>query len=221
MNKAGDSRTYGQFCSMARALDLVGDRWTLLIVRELLTQGSCRYSDLRSGLPGIATNLLASRLREMESNGLVARHKLPAPVSATVIELTSRGRDLTGVVLELTRWGAPEMRHYSGSEEFRSHWLMIPARHFLTDHMPESNDQTIRIGMPPDALDVVAQSGVITIGIADPRSAPHASINGPPPVLVGVVTGGLSLEAGQRVGLSLTGDEVAARRVLPVDDVEV
>ena len=71
-------RTYGQYCSVAKALDVVGDRWTLLIVRELLLQGPCRYTDLKSGLPGIATNLLADRLRELE-RGLVRARRPPRP----------------------------------------------------------------------------------------------------------------------------------------------
>src|SRR5690349_3680658 len=102
-------RSYGQYCSMARALDVVGDRWALLIVRELLTLGDCRYSDLRRGLPGLASNLLAQRLRELEELGIVRRRELPPPVGATVYTLTERGQELRGVVRELVRWGAPLM----------------------------------------------------------------------------------------------------------------
>ena len=68
-------RSYGQFCGLAKALDVIGDRWTLLIVRELLIRGACRYTDLRNGLPGIATNLLAERLRELEEAGVVQRRR--------------------------------------------------------------------------------------------------------------------------------------------------
>ena len=74
-------RSYGQYCSIAKALDVVGDRWTLLIVRELLIRGACRYTDLKDGLPGIATNLLADRLRELESAGLIRREEAPPPVA--------------------------------------------------------------------------------------------------------------------------------------------
>jgi DNA-binding HxlR family transcriptional regulator len=91
-------RSYNQYCSMARTLDVVGDRWTLLIVRELLTQGPCRFSDLHRGLPGIASNLLAQRLRKMEAAALITRHDEPPPVAATLISLTDRGQDLCGVV---------------------------------------------------------------------------------------------------------------------------
>src|SRR5258708_35294085 len=84
-------RTYGQYCSVAKALDVVGDRWTLLIVRELLLQGPCRYTDLKSGLPGIATNLLADRLRELERAGLVRREEAPPPLATTLCPLTGPG----------------------------------------------------------------------------------------------------------------------------------
>ncbi|MHB1173454.1 MAG: winged helix-turn-helix transcriptional regulator, partial [Lacisediminihabitans sp.] len=102
-------KTYGQYCALARGLDLVGDRWTLLIVRELLSLGECRYVDLQRGLPGIATNLLAGRLRDMEEADLVQRANLPRPANAVVFSLTDRGAALEGVVREFIKWGAPLM----------------------------------------------------------------------------------------------------------------
>jgi DNA-binding HxlR family transcriptional regulator len=87
-------RTYGQYCSLAKALDLLGDRWTLLIVRELLLRGPCRYTDLRDGLPGIATNLLADRLRELQEAGVLAREEAPPPIATTLFSLTPRGEQL-------------------------------------------------------------------------------------------------------------------------------
>src|SRR5450759_1201303 len=97
-------RTYGQFCPVARALDLLGERWTLLIVRELLT-GPQRYSDLRDHLPGMWSNLLAQRLRDLDAAGLVQRRELPPPAARLVYELTEQGRALAPVVYELARWG--------------------------------------------------------------------------------------------------------------------
>src|ERR1700735_2478981 len=91
-------RSYGQYCSIAKALDVVGDRWTLLIVRELLIRGACRYTDLKDGLPGIATTLLADRLRELESAGLIRREDAPPPVATTLFHLTDTGAGLPAVV---------------------------------------------------------------------------------------------------------------------------
>jgi DNA-binding HxlR family transcriptional regulator len=98
------NKSYDQYCPVALTLDAVGDRWTLLIVRELL-YGPLRYSDLQSALPGIPPNLLASRLRDLESDGLVERQTLPPPVARTVFALTPDGRDLERVVRDLGRWG--------------------------------------------------------------------------------------------------------------------
>jgi DNA-binding HxlR family transcriptional regulator len=97
-------RSYAQWCAVARSLDIVGERWTLLIVRDLLL-GAKRYGDLLAGLPGIGTNLLAQRLRELEDHGLVERAALPAPASANVYRLTEKGRALESVIFSLGRWG--------------------------------------------------------------------------------------------------------------------
>lgn len=97
-------RRYGQFCGLARALELVGERWALLIVHDLLT-GPKRFTDLRRSLPRIPTNVLSARLKELERSGLARRRTLPRPTSATVYELTEYGDDLRDVVARLSRWG--------------------------------------------------------------------------------------------------------------------
>src|SRR5882724_1705673 len=98
-------KSYNQYCGLANALDVIGDRWTLLIVRELLIRGACRYTDLRNGLPGIATNLLAERLRELEEAGVIEREAAPPPVATTLFRLTARGAALDAVMREIGRWG--------------------------------------------------------------------------------------------------------------------
>lgn len=97
-------RGYDQYCPIAHALGLVGERWSLLVVRELL-EGPKRYTDLAAGLPGIGTNILAARLRDLEAGGVVEKRRLPPPAASTVYELTSYGRDLRPVIHELARWG--------------------------------------------------------------------------------------------------------------------
>src|SRR5258707_5369161 len=94
-------RNYGQYCSIARALDVVGDRWTLLIVRELLLQGPCRFTDLKNGLPGIATNLLSGRLKELEAAALISREDAPPPIATTLYGLTGNGLALEPVLKAL------------------------------------------------------------------------------------------------------------------------
>lgn len=97
-------RTYHQFCPAARALDVVGERWTLLVIRELLF-GAKRYTDLQDGLPGIGPNVLTDRLRSLESAGLIRRRRLPRPAASTVYELTELGSGLRPVLAALFDWG--------------------------------------------------------------------------------------------------------------------
>jgi DNA-binding HxlR family transcriptional regulator len=101
------NRTYNDRCGIARALDAVGDRWALLVVRELLI-GPKRFTDLRAGLPRVSPDVLAQRLRELEAAGVLRRDSLPPPAASQVYELTERGRELRTVILELGRWGSGE-----------------------------------------------------------------------------------------------------------------
>src|SRR5207302_9460106 len=102
-------RSYDEYCALAKSLDVVGDRWTLLIVRELALRGACRYTDLRNGLPGIATNLLTERLRELENAGVIAPQEAPPPIATTLYRLTPRGGQLRPVLASLVRCGMPLM----------------------------------------------------------------------------------------------------------------
>lgn len=118
-------RSYDQFCATARALDSVGDRWTLLIVRELLA-GPRRYTDLHADLPGVSTDVLASRLKDMEQGGLAVRRKLPPPAPASVYELTERGHGLLPVLAALAEWGAPALTERRPTDAVRAHWFALP-----------------------------------------------------------------------------------------------
>lgn len=120
-------RSYNQYCSVARALDLVGDRWTLLLVRELMI-GPRRYTDLLGGLPGIGTNHLADRLKRLVSTGVVRRRDLPPPAASTVYELTARGRGLEPVVIALAHWGGQLLGEPSSDLAWRPEWTVIALR---------------------------------------------------------------------------------------------
>ncbi|MFI7383752.1 winged helix-turn-helix transcriptional regulator [Streptomyces sp. NPDC049813] len=125
-------RSYDQYCAAARALDAVGDRWTLLIVRELLG-GPRRYTDLHADLPGVSTDMLATRLKDMERDGLVARRRLAAPASVSVYELTPRGRELLPVLQALGEWGAPALGERRPTDAVRAHWLALPVLRELAE----------------------------------------------------------------------------------------
>jgi DNA-binding HxlR family transcriptional regulator len=117
-------RSYAQLCPIASALDLVGERWTLLVVRELLL-GPKRFSDLQAGLPGIGSNILSARIKELEAASVVSRRRLPPPAASWVYELTGRGRELGGIVLRLGHWGvsSPAFRQSDGTA--RAEWTVL------------------------------------------------------------------------------------------------
>lgn len=206
-------RSYGQYCALARGLDVVGDRWTLLIVRELLSLGPSRYAELQRGLPGIATNLLATRLRELEAAGLVARRQLPRPASAVVFELTPRGAALEGTLRELVKWGAPMMSPPSPTEEFRAHWLQLPLRGLCRDNAPGSAPQVVRVGSLDDGCDITVGGGSVEVTASTTSADPAAVVDGDPGALVALFTGQLPVDAAESAGM-ITGDVAAVRRVI-------
>jgi DNA-binding HxlR family transcriptional regulator len=116
-------RHYDQYCGIAHALDLVGDRWALLVVRELM-RGPLRYTDLVERLPGIGTNILAARLRDLEAGGVLTKRKLPPPAASRVYELTEYGQALKPVLRELGLWGARSLGPPTHEEELFPGWLV-------------------------------------------------------------------------------------------------
>jgi DNA-binding HxlR family transcriptional regulator len=118
----GVRKRYDQYCPVAHALDLVGERWALLVVRELM-RGPKRYTDLVEGLPGIGTNILASRLRDLEACGIITKRTLPPPAASRVYELTDYGRDLRKALRELALWGARSLGPPTADDELFPGWL--------------------------------------------------------------------------------------------------
>jgi DNA-binding HxlR family transcriptional regulator len=208
-------RSYNQYCAVAKALDLVGDRWTLLIIRELLLRDRCRYTDLQFGLPGIATNLLADRLRDLEENGLVRRIDAPPPIATTLYELTPRGRDVKPILDALGHWGVAQMVVPHEQDTFRSHWLAYPVRELLTDRSPSDPPVTIAVhtGESEMIIETAGGGALARQGVAE---GPDAVLTGPPGPILGLLTGVLDLEQAKSRGLTFEGDMTAIRRVQPV-----
>jgi DNA-binding HxlR family transcriptional regulator len=206
-------RSYRQHCAVARALDVVGDRWTLLMVRELFLRGPCRYTDLHDGLPGIATNLLADRLRDLELAAIVQRVDAPPPVAATLYELTPRGHDLGPVLHALGVWGGELMARPRPHDEFRAHWLALPISR-LTDRSPSQSPIMIQIHTGDQPLIVETLDGSVRarLGIAE---NPNAVLRGPPDIIIGVLRGQLALAAAKKRGLRVEGSAASIRRLQP------
>ena len=118
-------RSYQHYCVIGRALDVIGDRWTLLVVRELCG-GPRRYSDLFADLPGISTDMLASRLRGLEEDGLITRQRVGPRGGASVYALTEEGESLRPVLTALAVWGGGRLGERSAKDAIRSHWMAFP-----------------------------------------------------------------------------------------------
>ena len=208
-------RSYRQYCSVAKSLDLIGDRWNLLIVRELLLRGACRYVDLLNGLPGIATNLLADRLRDLEQAGVIAREDAPPPIATTLFRLTDRGNELKPVLVELARWGAPLMRERDEDDAFRGYWVAILAELFPTDQRPGGQPVTIELRTGDDPTTIEVSGGEVH---AHPGFAPHPDLllYGPEQLILGVVSGRLDIDAARARGLRHEGDPEVLLRLRAV-----
>lgn len=208
-------KSYGQLCAVARALDVVGDRWNLLIVRELLISRRARFTDLQRGLPGVAPNLLAQRLRGLEDAGVVRREAATPPAAGTLYVLSGRGEQLEGVVRELLRWGAPTVAAAPPEATFQMHWLSMPARYLARDSDPTAQDSTIRFGTTTDGFDLTVSAGNITVAPCGPDVKPDATVDGPGSVLVGLLQGAVDLARATAAGVTVQGNQDALRRVLP------
>jgi DNA-binding HxlR family transcriptional regulator len=208
-------RTYRQYCGLAKALDIVGDRWTLLIVRELLILGPSRYTDLRNGLPGIATNLLVDRLRELEEAGVVERTEAPPPVATTLFRLTPHGEALRPVIKALGAWAGPTLESWNEADEFRSHWLALPLDLHLVDRAPSRPPVTIevRTGDQPIIVDVGGGDVRVRRGSADEHA--DLVVSGPPDAVLATLLGRVQPTAARRRGVRLEGDERVLQRVQP------
>jgi DNA-binding HxlR family transcriptional regulator len=163
-------RSYDQYCALARALDVVGERWTLLLVRELLL-GPKRYKDLLAGLPGIGTNLLAERLRHLEELALVQRRALPPPAGSRVYELTELGRGLEPAVMELGRWGAHFLGEPREGDALQPGWFFVSLRATFRPDLAGDLHESYEFRIGAETFGVIVDDGKLTTGqgpAADP-----------------------------------------------------
>jgi DNA-binding HxlR family transcriptional regulator len=212
-------RPYGQLCGLALGLDAIGDRWSLLIVRELLVRpDGARYTDLRQGLPGIATNLLADRLRHLAAADVVRREDPRPPVATPVFRLTERGAALRPAVEALAVWGGGFVPEAAGDAEFRTRWLVIPIEAMLADSRPDEPPVTLALRTGDEPLTVEVGGGQVHARTGEPEHAPDLAIAGPPKPVLGVLAGRLPREAAAGVGVRITGDLSVLERVGLLDD---
>lgn len=207
INRAS-GRSYGQFCGLARALDVIGDRWNLLIVRDLLP-GPLRYNQLRASLAGIASNLLADRLRTLEANGIVERRLGDEGV---LYALTEWGADLREPMEALGRWGTPLLATGRGEDAFQPRWLTLALPALLRN---ATATPSVEIGFDVEGI-------LLTLRIdnrgpsadINPDQEPDTVLTAAAEVVVGLVAGALTVEQVLASG-RLRGDEAVLRRAFP------
>lgn len=205
-------RSYGQICGIAKALELIGDRWTLLVIRELLTRGACRYTDLRSGLPGIATNLLAQRLRELEHAGIVRSEQALPPAAGTVYRLTDRGEALEPIVRAIGEWGIPLLADATDHDVFQTHWLLLPLRSDLQDTAPERGPIEIQLDADDEPIVLEAADGNVSAYIGRARN-PKLVLRGSGRTITQLMLGRITLAAARKRGLVTEGDTTLLKRL--------
>jgi DNA-binding HxlR family transcriptional regulator len=193
-------RSYGQACGLGRALEIVGERWALLIIRDLLF-GPKRFTDLRQGLQRIPTNVLSARLKELEQAGVLQRRILPRPATAVVYELTDYGRELDDVLLALGRWGAQSMRPPEAGDVYTRESLMLAMR---GSYQGSEGGQAPRepvsyeLRVTGIVISVTVQDGLLRV-TDGPQSDPDLVIetyDGLPALLMGKVSPSEALENG-------------------------
>jgi DNA-binding HxlR family transcriptional regulator len=206
------SRSYCDVCPIARALDVIGERWALLVVRELLL-GPQRFSDLRRALPSASSNMLTDRLRELEGHGVLRRRTLPPPAGSSVYELTERGRELEPVLDTLGMWGSAEAPKANGSLSATSALLFMRASARAHANPPE---QTYRVQLGDRVWTISSPHGRLEIQPDDP-AAPDAGIQTDPATLAALLLDPDGLDAAIASGsVHAEGNISALRRLIRV-----
>ena len=210
------TRSYGQYCAVARALDLVGERWALLVVRELVL-GPKRFTELREGLPGIGTNVLSARLRELERGEVIRRRRLPPPAASTVYELTESGRGLEEILLALGRWGLGLLGPLTPDSTLRSGWLGVALLGAARPEAAREIHATLeRLRLDDAAVSARIAGGAVHVAEGETDS-PDLVIETSNATLVGLLAGQVEPDEALDRGLvSLEGDRALYERALAV-----
>jgi DNA-binding HxlR family transcriptional regulator len=202
-------RSYDDPCGIARALDCIGERWALLVVRELLL-GPKRFTDLRTGLPSASPNVLSQRLKELEGCGVLCRRELPPPSASVVYELTAWGRELEPVILSLARWGSRSA--LSSEQELSVDALLIALQTTFDPAQSEVGNARIELRLGADVAQVLVNRRRLTVERGETKPF-DAAIVSDVACLRRVVFGLETLAHARRAGqLSLEGDEAVAER---------
>jgi DNA-binding HxlR family transcriptional regulator len=204
---------YAQFCPLARAAEVVGNRWSLLILRELLL-GPQRFSDLKRRLAGVSTSVLTERLSELEGFGVIAREDLPPPAAARVYKLTPQGEAVRPVLLALAQWGLHWLGEMVEDDHFEPAWLRLSLEAFAAPGPTPARRYELRVGEGPAAVRLRFAGGEHGLRFLDDGEAVDAVVHAEPRLIVALLTGLLAPGAARGEGASIEG-EAAALADLP------
>lgn len=203
---------YDQYCGLARALDDVGDRWTLLIVREL-RPGPRRFTDLIEGLPGISRKLLSERLRDLERSGIVARTELPPPAARHVYELTEDGRELAAAMAPLVGWGVKRLGERHPSQRFQPRWSAVAMASLANLAAAKGVGETYQYIVGETAFYFVVDDGSIEVRDGHAED-PTVVVTTDENTWADIATGTTSASSAVATGaLTVSGDWRAAKRL--------
>jgi DNA-binding HxlR family transcriptional regulator len=203
---------YHQYCALARTLDVAGDRWTLLIVREL-TPGPRRFTDLLGGLPGISRKLLTERLRALERDGIIARHELPPPAARQVYGLTDDGRDLATAMAPLTRWGARRLGDRKRGESFRARWPAVAMAGLADREAAKGVSESYEYVVGDSAFHFTVDDGSIEVHDG-PAREPAVIVTTDEETWAAIASGKVTASSAAATGaLTVAGDPEATRRL--------
>ena len=205
---------YSQFCPVARAVELLGERWTLLIGRELLI-GPQRFTDLLRRLPGVSSSVLADRLASLEERGLVARRELPPPAPAMLYELTESGRGLKPLLYELARFGLRFMDAPRPGDHSEPDWLGLGLDVFRRRSATPSRVYSLCVPDGDRELRFHVAGGPDGTVVSDSAAPADATLHASAVVVLGIVSGGLDPEAAAKSGAIRVEGDASALRELP------
>ncbi len=202
-------KPYDDGCAAAHALDLIGERWALLIVRELIP-GPKRFTDLKASLPGVSTNILTTRLAELEAGSVIARKTLPPPGAAQIYALTDWGADLEPLIKDLGRWAARSPTLIPG-KPMSAAALMLSLRAMFSPEKASFTRARLSLVLNGVAHRAIVERGALDIEIGDIED-PDVAVAGDPNLLAGVIYGGMSISDAEAAGLEIDGRRSALRR---------
>lgn len=212
-------RAYDQYCGLAAALDVIGERWTILVVRELMT-GPKRYTDLAENLPGIGTSLLAKRLKDLEDNDLIRRRTIPPPAASTVYELSDVGSELSDALMPLTQWG---LRHAlpakpRPTDHLRATWSLLPFAR-MSDDALAGIDASYRVEVSGEVATLRISDSRAEVLSGDAVESPDVVIRLDADVIPDIGTGRLTASDAVASGrIVVDGDPAAALALMTAFD---